>query len=130
MEMNGFITGLRKRFGHTIDAAGMKHSRGEMQKLALMRAASKEAPIVLLDEPTASLDHRSERDVLRIINERFKKKTTFIISHRPLPSLRPDWIIVLKKGWIEAQGHHHYLMEHCRYYRQLLGRKKRSRKAA
>jgi ABC-type bacteriocin/lantibiotic exporter with double-glycine peptidase domain len=43
-----------------------------------------------------------------------------IISHRPLPLLRPDWILILKKGNIEAQGNHHFLMQNSRYYRQLL----------
>jgi ABC-type multidrug transport system fused ATPase/permease subunit len=122
MEMNRFVTSLEKRYGHKIDASGLGYSRGELQKLALMRAATKEAPIVLMDEPTASLDHHSEREVLRIIDEQFKGKTTLIISHRPLPQLRPDWIVVLKHGWIEAQGNHHYLMQHSKYYRQLLGR--------
>lgn len=130
MEMNSFITSLKKRFGQKVDAAGMSYSRGELQKIALMRAATKEAPIVLLDEPTASLDHRSEQDVLRIINQQFKQKTMLIISHRPLPELMPDWIVVLKNGWIEAQGNHHYLMDQCRYYRQLMGRRQLTGMAA
>lgn len=120
MEMNPFLTSLERRFGQKVDGSGLGYSRGELQKLALMRAAAKEAPIVLMDEPTASMDHHSERDVLRIIDQEFSKKTTLIISHRPLPQLRADWIIVLKKGFIEAQGNHHYLMQTCKYYRQLM----------
>jgi len=120
MEMNPFVTTLEGRYGHKVDSSGLGYSRGELQKLALMRAAAKDAPIVLMDEPTASLDHRSENEVLRIIEQEFSKKTTLIISHRPLPRLRADWIIVLKRGFIEAQGNHHYLMENCRYYRQMM----------
>lgn len=120
MEMNRFVTKLEKRYGQKIDASGLGYSRGELQKLALMRAAGKDAPIVLMDEPTASLDHRSEREIVGLIGEHFKHKTTVIISHRPLPQLNPDWVIVLKAGWIEAQGRHEDLLRQSRYYRQLL----------
>lgn len=120
LEMNPFITSLEGRYGQKVDASGLGYSRGELQKLALMRAAAKDAPVVLMDEPTASLDHRSEREVLRIIDQEFSKKTTLIISHRPLPQLKADWIIVLKRGFIEAQGNHHFLMETCKYYRQMM----------
>lgn len=122
MEMNRFVTSLEKRYGHKVDSSGLGYSRGELQKLAMMRAASKDSPIILMDEPTASLDHHSEKEIIRIIDEQFKNKTTLIISHRPLPQLRPDWVIVLKHGWIEAQGHHDYLLQHCKYYRQLMNR--------
>lgn len=120
MEMNHFITSLDKRFGQKIGATGQNLSRGELQKIALMRAAARDAPIVLMDEPTASLDHRSERKITEIIQDQFKGKTVLIISHRPLPLLRPDWIIILRKGYIEAQGNHHFLLQTSRFYRQLL----------
>jgi ABC-type multidrug transport system fused ATPase/permease subunit len=119
MGMNRFIASLGQRFNHKVDASGMGFSRGELQKLAIMRAAAKDAPIVLLDEPTASLDHHNEREIIRIMHEQFKAKTTLMISHRPLPQYHPDWILVFRKGWLEAQGNHHYLMEHCKFYRQL-----------
>lgn len=122
MELNRFISSLERKFGQKIGAEGLGYSRGELQKLALMRAAAKDAPIVLMDEPTASLDHRSERAVLEIISEHFQNKTVLIISHRPLPQWRPDWIVVLKKGAIEAQGRHEELIERCGYYRELLAR--------
>lgn len=122
LEMNRFITSLEKRYGQKVDSSGLGYSRGELQKLAMMRAVNKDSPIILMDEPTASLDLHSERSLLKIIEEQFKEKTTLIISHRPLPELKPDWIVVLKHGWIENQGSHHYLMQHCKYYRQLLMR--------
>jgi len=120
MELNRFISSLERKFSQKIGAEGLGYSRGELQKLALMRAASKDAPIVLMDEPTASLDHGSERKVIKIIKEHFREKTVLIISHRPLPALNPDWIIVLKKGGIEAQGRHDDLIVRCAYYRELL----------
>ncbi len=117
--MNRFITFLDKKYGQRIDSEGSRFSRGELQKLALMRALSKDAPIILMDEPTSSLDHHSEREALRLINGEFTGKTTLIVSHRPLPSLKADWILVLRQGRVEAQGNHHTLKEHCKYYRQL-----------
>ncbi|KAB2840605.1 ABC transporter ATP-binding protein, partial [bacterium] len=120
MELNRFIASLERKFGQKVGAEGLGYSRGELQKLALMRAAAKDAPIVLMDEPTASLDHRSERGVLKIIAEHFRKKTVLIISHRPLPQLRPDWVVVLKKGAVEAQGRHEDLIARSPYYRELL----------
>ncbi|HEX5037251.1 MAG TPA: ABC transporter ATP-binding protein [bacterium] len=120
--MNRFITSLEKKYGQTVATGGMGFSRGELQKLALMRAATKEAPIVLMDEPTASLDVYSEKEVVSQINEQFAGKTMLIISHRPIPMIKADWIIVMKKGWMENQGNHHYLIQHSKYYRHLLGR--------
>ncbi len=120
MELNRFIASLERKFGQKVGAEGLGYSRGELQKLALMRAAAKDAPIVLMDEPTASLDHRSERGVLKIIAEHFRNKTVLIISHRPLPQLRPDWVVVLKKGAVEAQGRHEELIARSPYYRELL----------
>jgi ABC-type multidrug transport system, ATPase and permease components len=120
MEMNRFITSLQRRFGQKVDSSGQGYSRGELQKLAMMRAASKDAPIVLMDEPTASLDPRSEKEIVRIIDEQFKHKTALIISHRPLPQLNPDWVVVLRNGWIDAQGKHEDLLKFSKYYRQML----------
>lgn len=120
MEMNPFITSLEKRFGQKIGATGLNLSRGELQKIALMRAAARDAPIVLMDEPTASLDHRSEQKITEIIQDQFQGKTVLIISHRPLPLLKPDRILILKNGYIEAQGDHEFLLQNSRYYRQLL----------
>lgn len=123
--MNRFITSLEKRYGQKVSTGGMGFSRGELQKLALMRAASKDAPVVLMDEPTASLDIYSEREVVSQINEHFVGKTMLVISHRPIPLLHADWIIVLKKGRMEIQGTHHYLLRHSSYYRHLLGADRR-----
>lgn len=121
-EMSRFVTALQKKYGQKVGTGGMGFSRGELQKIAVMRAASKEAPIILLDEPTASLDLYSEKELVRVINETFKGKTMLMVSHRPIPQFRADWIIVLKHGWLEAQGNHHYLIRHSKYYRHLLGR--------
>ncbi len=118
--MNRFITSLDKKYGERIDSEGTRFSRGELQKLALMRASSRDAPIILMDEPTSSLDHRSEKEALKLMDSEFKGKTTLIVSHRPLPSLQADWILVLRQGLIVAQGSHHHLKETCKYYRQLL----------
>lgn len=119
--MTHFITSLEKKFGHGVEASGLNFSRGELQKIAIMRAAAKEAPIVLMDEPTASLDHHSEQQIMNLINQQFLGKTILMISHRPVPLFQADWIIVLKHGFMEQQGHHHFLMKESRFYRRLYG---------
>lgn len=118
-DMTRFITGLDKKFGQGVEASGINFSRGELQKIAIMRAAAKDSPIVLMDEPTASLDHHSERKIMELINQQFRNKTILMISHRPVPLFEADWIIVLKHGFMEQQGHHHFLMRESRFYRHL-----------
>ena len=118
-DMTHFITSLEKKFGQGVEMSGINFSRGELQKIAIMRAAAKEAPIVLMDEPTASLDHHSEKKIMGLINEHFRGKTILMISHRPVPLFEADWIIVLKHGFMEQQGHHHFLMHESRFYRNL-----------
>lgn len=116
------LTRRHKKLGEAMGSGGLGFSRGELQKVALLRAARRPAPIVLLDEPTASMDPRSERQALEKMGEWFRGKTVLMISHRPVPEFQADWIAVLREGRIEAQGSHFYLLKHSAYYRDLLRR--------
>lgn len=114
------ITRRDKKLGAEVGAGGLGFSRGEMQKIALLRAANRDAPIVLLDEPTASMDIPAERKALAQLDSWFGGKTMLMISHRPVPSFKADWIVVMKNGKLEAQGNHFYLLSHSEYYRNLV----------
>jgi ATP-binding cassette subfamily B protein len=112
---------LRERkLDQRIDGSGQGFSRGELQKVALLRAAAREAPIVLLDEPTASMDAASERRAMDFIGRVFKEKTVVMVSHRPHPLFHADWILMLREGRMEAQGSHHYLFKNSPEYRKWL----------
>ena len=88
----------------------------------MARIILKDAPILLLDEPTAALDTQSEAEVLETLNRLMKDKTVVIISHR-LSSLRGvDEILVVDAGSIRARGTHPQLIAQDALYRQFVER--------
>lgn len=101
---SGFESMLGKEFG------GTSLSGGEWQKLAMSRAFFRDANILILDEPTAALDPKSEHEVFQKFAENTENKTTFFITHR-LGSVRmADWILVLKNGELIEKGTHAELL--------------------
>ncbi len=88
---------------------GVEISGGEAQKIAISRALYKEAPIVILDEPTAALDPKSEAEVYEKFNELVENKTAFFISHRMSSCKFCDKVVVIDAGKIVEQGHHNIL---------------------
>ena len=96
---------LGKRFAEGIDLSG-----GEWQKIALARAYMRDAQIVILDEPTASLDARAEYEVFKRFAELTKGKSAVIISHRFSTVRMADRILVLKNGELLEIGTHEELL--------------------
>lgn len=90
---------------------GMQLSGGERQRLAIARAVLQDAPVVVLDEATASLDAPTEREVLGRIERASKGKTLISITHRLHAMERYDAILVLKEGLIRESGTHSELMQ-------------------
>src|SRR2546427_9819673 len=76
----------------------MKLSGGERQRISLARAFLKNAPILILDEPTSSLDVHTEAAILETIQELMKGKTTLMIAHRPSTLRNCNMILVLEEG--------------------------------
>jgi ABC-type multidrug transport system fused ATPase/permease subunit len=119
-----------KKFGEEIRGEGLGLSRGELQKIALLRAAAKDAPIVLMDDPVSLMDPRSQRQTMELARELFAGKTLFLASHQVPPGFHADWVMILKNGRMEDQGTHPYLLEHSSLYRRLCRHEKSSAQTA
>lgn len=98
---------------------GVEISGGEAQKLAISRALYKDSPIVILDEPTASLDPESEAEVYEKFSELVQNKTALFISHRMSSCKFCDDVIVVDKGEIIEQGHHNILIKNSGLYAKM-----------
>ena len=92
------------------DDNGVELSGGEAQKIAIARALYKDAPLIILDEPTASLDPISESEIYNHMNHMIQQKTAIFISHRLSSCKYCDEIIVLNQGQIIQQGRHEVLL--------------------
>lgn len=98
---------------------GIELSGGENQKLAIIRALFKDAPILILDEPTSALSPQSEYDIYKMFSELTTNKTVLFISHRLSSCRICDRILLLQDGKVEAMGSHNELMESSSKYREM-----------
>lgn len=105
--------------GRQIYEDGVELSGGETQRLMLARALYKDAPIIVLDEPTAALDPIAENDIYLKYNEMTEGRTSVFISHRLASTRFCDRIIFLADGSIAEEGTHESLMEQNRQYAEL-----------
>jgi len=99
-----FVKGLPNGYSTRIGENGEKLSGGERQRISIARAILKDAPIILLDEATASLDAENESKVQRALSELIKDKTVLIIAHRMRTVSGADKIVVIKDGGIAETG--------------------------
>lgn len=115
----GFIEALPDGFDTLVGEGGMSLSGGERQRLAIARAILKDAPILVLDEATASLDTRSEREVQLALERLARGRTTVVIAHRLSTVRDADTIVVMSKGEIVERGTHQDLLEQNGEYSRL-----------
>ncbi|HVZ83824.1 MAG TPA: ABC transporter ATP-binding protein [Terracidiphilus sp.] len=111
---DGYGQMLGRRFESGVDLSG-----GEWQKLALARAYLRDAQLLILDEPTASLDARSELEVFERFAELTDGKMALLISHRFSTVRMADRIVVLEAGSIVEEGSHSQLMARCGRYAEM-----------
>jgi ATP-binding cassette, subfamily B, bacterial len=110
----GYQQMIGKRFRNGVELSG-----GEWQKVAISRAYMREAQVLILDEPTAALDARSEFEVFQRFKELSDGKTAVLISHRFSSVRMADRILVLADGKVEAAGTHDELMLESGRYAEL-----------
>ncbi|MGS0681562.1 heme ABC transporter ATP-binding protein/permease CydC [Shewanella sp. 125m-7] len=101
---------------------GRQLSGGEQRRIGVARALLRDAPILLLDEPTEGLDKRTEREILRLLFEFAADKTMLMISHRLTAMSKMDCIHVMEQGTIRASGSHSELLTSDAYYASLYHR--------
>lgn len=114
-----FIKELPEVFDTVIGESGARLSGGERQRLSIARALLKNAPILILDEATSSLDTESEREVQKALENLMKDRTTFVIAHRLSTIRNADRIIVIQDGRIVEEGTHESLLPRNGLYKML-----------
>ncbi len=117
-----FVSQLPNGYDTEIAEAGGGLSGGERQRLSVARAILKDAPILILDEPTSSLDSISEEIVFAALRRLRAGRTTIVIAHRLSTVRDADRILVLDGGKIAAQGRHEELLEASQLYRRMCAR--------
>jgi ABC-type multidrug transport system fused ATPase/permease subunit len=118
-QLHDFIQALPQGYDTWIGEQGLCLSGGERQRLAIARALLKDAPILILDEPTANLDSLTERAVMQTIHQLMEGRTTLIITHRLVGLEAADEILVLRAGRVVERGRHHELLHMAGFYRRM-----------
>jgi len=113
------VASLPDQLNEVVDEAGQRFSGGERQRLALARILLSDVDMVILDEPTVSLDPITENQLLRLFFERLKDKTIIFITHHLLGVQHMDRVIFLEKGKIKLDDQPEYLLEHNEDFRKL-----------
>jgi len=114
-----FISVLPNGYDTLIGERGLRLSGGERQRLSIARAILKDAPILILDEATSSLDTESESLVQSALQNLIAGRTVFVIAHRLSTVRRADRIVVLENGMITDAGNHECLLSRTGTYRRL-----------
>ena len=117
--IHDLITGLPHGYETVVAEGGASLSGGERQRLGIARAFLKNAPILILDEPTSSMDTISESEIFRALESMRTTRTILVIAHRLSTIEHATRILVLQKGQLVAQGTHLQLMDSNNLYQQM-----------
>jgi len=117
---HSFIAALPQGYGTPVGEGGIRLSGGQAQRLAIARAFLKDAPLLILDEATASLDPVSEGTVLEALGRLMQGRTALVIAHRLNTIHQADRILVLERGLVVEIGRHEELIEQRGVYHRLV----------
>ncbi len=121
-DIHDFIMSLPQGYDTQVGERGVKLSGGQKQRISIARAFLKDAPIILLDEPTSAVDVNTEGEIQKAITTIAKDKTVIVIAHRLSTIQNADCIYVLSGGTIAESGSHQELMEQNGIYAKLYGK--------
>jgi ATP-binding cassette, subfamily B, bacterial len=125
-----FIDRLPQGYETELGERGAQLSGGERQRICVARAFIKDAPILILDEPTSSIDSRTEATILDSLERLMAGRTSFMIAHRLSTVRLADKIVVVDRGRVVEQGTHDQLLAHDGLYRQLHDAQTRRRRSS
>jgi ABC-type multidrug transport system fused ATPase/permease subunit len=114
-----FILGLPGAYDTMVGEGGRGLSGGERQRIAIARAFLRDSPILILDEPTAAVDSRTEAAIIDALHRLMVGRTTFIIAHRLSTVRQASRILVLERGHVADLGTHDELLSRGGLYRRL-----------
>ncbi len=110
-QLDAFVRTLPAGYDTQVGEQGLRLSGGERQRVALARAFLKDAPLLILDEPTVNLDAISERTVLQALRKLCQGRTTLMITHRLVELDMADEILVMQAGYIVERGKQYELLQ-------------------
>lgn len=122
-----FIMQMPQGYQTLCGERGLRLSGGQAQRIALARAFLRDAPVLILDEPTSQLDPKSETEIIQSLDRFAQKRTVLLITHRLSTAVHADWIIVIEQGEIVEQGTHTDLITANGHYAHLIKSYKNSR---
>jgi ABC-type multidrug transport system fused ATPase/permease subunit len=114
-----FIKRLPNGYETEIGERGAQLSGGERQRISVARAFLKNAPVLILDEPTSSIDSKTEAIILDALDRLMEGRTTFMVAHRLSTIRHADNILVINRGQLVEHGTHEELLQQDGLYKQL-----------
>lgn len=114
-----FIIKLPQGYNTILGERGVTLSGGERQRIGIARAVVRNAPVLILDEPTASLDTESEKQVSEALERLMKNRTVITITHRLNTLVNTNKTFVIKNGIVICEGNHESLMKNCELYAEM-----------
>ncbi|MCA9704422.1 MAG: ABC transporter ATP-binding protein [Myxococcales bacterium] len=118
-DAHDFISRMPRAYQSHVGERGAGLSGGQRQRIAIARAIVDDPPILLLDEPTSSLDVASEHSIRQSLEQAMANRTSLLVTHRPSMARWADRVLVLQDGRVARDGTHEPLLESSEFYRML-----------